>query len=139
MSLTVEDRLRIGELLARYAHVVDNKDWTALRELFTNDAIVDLTSYGVSSRVGIEDVMDFYIHAKHPLQHYGESIEIWREEPPTRVRSKWLVVYPGGRLSGGDYIDQVRKERDQWRLASRAVIRRWTSGQRSHSDQDVPS
>jgi 3-phenylpropionate/cinnamic acid dioxygenase small subunit len=128
MALTVEDRMGITEMLVRYAHLVDDRDWNALRDLFTVDAVFDLTSYGLPSRVGIEAVMDFFMTAQHPSQHYSENIDFASEECPIEVRSKWLVAYPRGRLAGGDYVDQVRSEANRWRLASRTVIRRWASG-----------
>jgi hypothetical protein len=42
----MSDRLEIQELFARYAHAVDSRDWVALKEVFTEDAVVDRTAMG---------------------------------------------------------------------------------------------
>lgn len=41
MSLSIEDRLTIHELLARLDHAVDSQDWDAYLALFTADASLD--------------------------------------------------------------------------------------------------
>ena len=38
---TLGDRLEINDLLTRYAHSVDSKDWTLYRSVFTEDAFID--------------------------------------------------------------------------------------------------
>src|SRR4051794_6892882 len=42
----VADRLAIQDLIARYAVVVDSRDYDALDELFTEDARIDFTAFG---------------------------------------------------------------------------------------------
>ena len=43
---TLGDRLDINDLLTRYAHSVDSKDWTLYRSVFTDDAFIDYESAG---------------------------------------------------------------------------------------------
>ena len=42
----VADRVEILDLLARYAAVVDRREWDALALLFTSDAVLDFTATG---------------------------------------------------------------------------------------------
>ncbi len=42
----VSYRLEINELLARYCHALDHKDWPTYLALFTPDAAMDLTTFG---------------------------------------------------------------------------------------------
>jgi hypothetical protein len=42
----VADRLAIQDLIARYAVVVDNRDYDAFDDLFTADARIDFTAFG---------------------------------------------------------------------------------------------
>jgi ketosteroid isomerase-like protein len=37
----LSDRVEIEQLMARYCHALDNRDWDALRQVFTEDAIHD--------------------------------------------------------------------------------------------------
>jgi ketosteroid isomerase-like protein len=42
----ISDRLEIQDLLARYSHAIDRRDWDALDQIFTPDAVIDYTSMG---------------------------------------------------------------------------------------------
>ncbi|EGD55175.1 hypothetical protein SCNU_09894 [Gordonia neofelifaecis NRRL B-59395] len=42
----MSDRLEIQDLLARYSHAIDDKEWDALDEVFTPDAYVDYRAAG---------------------------------------------------------------------------------------------
>jgi ketosteroid isomerase-like protein len=42
----ISDRLEIQDLLARYSHAIDRRDWNALDRVFTPDALIDYTSMG---------------------------------------------------------------------------------------------
>jgi ketosteroid isomerase-like protein len=46
MSAAAEDALAIQQLIARYAVVVDSRDFDALDGLFTDDAVVDFAAFG---------------------------------------------------------------------------------------------
>jgi len=43
----ISDRLEIQALLTRYAHAIDNRDWEALHDVFTEDAVIDYSAFGV--------------------------------------------------------------------------------------------
>lgn len=42
----ISDRLEIQDLLARYSHAIDRRDWDALDRVFTPDAMIDYTAMG---------------------------------------------------------------------------------------------
>lgn len=42
----VSDRCEIEQVIARYCNAIDHRDWDALDELFTAEAIVDYTAMG---------------------------------------------------------------------------------------------
>ena len=42
----ISDRLEIQDLLARYSHAIDRRDWDALDDIFTHDAMIDYTAMG---------------------------------------------------------------------------------------------
>ena len=45
----ISDRLEIQDLLARYCHAIDRRDWAALDGIFTPDALIDYTAMGGAS------------------------------------------------------------------------------------------
>ena len=44
----ISDRLEIQELLADYSHAIDHRQWDALDEVFTPDALIDYSEMGGS-------------------------------------------------------------------------------------------
>ena len=49
MTMTLQelsDRLEINDLIARYSYALDSRDYDALDELFTPDAVLDYTATG---------------------------------------------------------------------------------------------
>ena len=42
----ISDRLEIQDLMARYCHAIDRRDFAALDDMFTPDAIIDYTEMG---------------------------------------------------------------------------------------------
>ena len=48
MDIELADRLELHELPGRYGDAIDDRNWDRLRQIFTDDAVFDLT--GVGSR-----------------------------------------------------------------------------------------
>ncbi|MEC7091299.1 MAG: nuclear transport factor 2 family protein, partial [Pseudomonadota bacterium] len=42
----LSDRMEIQNILALYCEAIDNRDWEALDNFFTEDAIIDYTATG---------------------------------------------------------------------------------------------
>jgi len=61
MTLTHEqiaDRIEIEDVLARYCYAVDDRDWDAYRNLFTEDAVLDdRVTGGIQS--GVEELVKY--------------------------------------------------------------------------------
>ena len=43
-AIDLSDIVEIQQLLARYGHAIDDRDWTAFRALFLTDAVLDYTA-----------------------------------------------------------------------------------------------
>lgn len=44
--LDISDKVEINELLARYCHALDEKDWHPFQAIFLPDAVLDFTAFG---------------------------------------------------------------------------------------------
>jgi ketosteroid isomerase-like protein len=40
-SQEISDRLEIEQLLIRYCHAIDERDWDTYRSVYTDDAVID--------------------------------------------------------------------------------------------------
>ena len=124
---TVADRIEITDLLTRYAHAVDTKDWALYRSVFTADAEIDYSTAGgpagsleeVVSRLA--PMLDLFART----QHYVSNIAVDLQGDQARVRAMFLnpmVVTEAsdGRAAkqffcGGWYNHELVRAPDGWR------------------------
>lgn len=130
-STTLEDVEAIKQLKARYFRTLDTKQWDELREVFTNDVVVDTTDSGGSVVTGGDQVVAFL---KTTLGdaitvHQGHMPEI-ELTSPTTATGIWalndIVIFTsfGFRLDGyGHYHETYEKVDGEWRIASLTLTR----------------
>jgi len=90
----IEDRIEIGELLARYERGVDSKDWDLWRSVFTPDAYVDCSSAGAAagSRDEVAACLARRLSQTPMTQHLINNVEIEFDGDRAKVRA--LVFNP---------------------------------------------
>jgi 3-phenylpropionate/cinnamic acid dioxygenase small subunit len=133
MTITLEDRIAIQELLGLYGHLIDQRRWAELADVFSDDIVFDATSFGQQVTTSYRELMDHWTsdQAMHPLAHHVTNIVITEDPDGTvRVLSKALGVGVKGRVGSATYEDIVVKTADGWRLSRRvATLRRPDSSQ----------
>jgi SnoaL-like domain len=133
----ISDRIEIDELLARYSHAVDSRNWPLYRTLFTADARIDYTEMG--GDVGGVDEITEYLSNAMPMftgfQHMVSNIIIeFDGSDRATVRS---ILYNPMILGGGTpeehifvcglwYRDVVVRTTDGWKFQSRYEERSYT-------------
>jgi hypothetical protein len=124
--LTTDDRLDIAETLALHAHLVDADQLDRIDELFTPDAVYDMTAPGIGIFEGIDTIraaaaqMSASGHA--PIAHFvTNTILTSTREGEATALSKCLMIMATGTIQGVTYDDTLRRYQGQW-LISRRVI-----------------
>jgi SnoaL-like domain len=115
------DASEIIELLARYPHVVDNRDWDQAGTVFRAD--VQLGRSPVISS-GLENLTALVGSA--PATHGHNSTDVILDARPdgtVRAWSKFYIVRGDGTVGSGDYQDTLVKTAGGWRIAERDVSR----------------
>lgn len=127
-SLDATDVLAIHELLARYGHVIDERDWAQAEALFVPDARYDMSDFGLDAVCGARAIRALWVGQgeKHPLAHHATNIVVSEAPDGTvRVLSKGLGIGRRGRAGSVTYRDVVQHTPDGWRFAERVgVLRR---------------
>ena len=125
-ELALADRLEIHELMARYGNIIDERQFSRTREVFTADARYDLSDLDDGVMVGVEAIVAMWTASTtHPLAHHVTNVEITTEPDGTvAVYSKVIGVGYKGRVGSATYHDVVHKTDDGWRIAERVVILR---------------
>jgi hypothetical protein len=122
------DILAIQELLALYGHIIDEREWHRVAELFTATSVYDMSAFGIGIVHGAAAIRELWGRpgAAHPLAHHATNIVIRASEDGTvHVLSKGIGVDSGGRVGSVVYRDVVTRTAQGWRFASRtAQVRR---------------
>jgi hypothetical protein len=116
------DILAIHQLLALYGHIIDEREWGRVGELFTAAAVYDMSEFGLGVVHGATAIRDLWSRpdALHPLAHHATNIVVSEDPDGTvRVLSKGLGVGTDGRVGSVVYRDVVERTPQGWRFASR--------------------
>jgi SnoaL-like domain len=122
MSLDAGDILAIQQLLALYGHIIDEREWDRVGELFTAGALYDMSEFGVGTVRGAAAIQTLWSRpdAVHPLAHHATNIVVSEDPDGTvRVLSKGLGVGPNGRVGSVVYRDVVERTPAGWRFRER--------------------
>lgn len=120
----------IKQLKARYCRLLDTKDWTGWRALFTDDFVSDTAEAGGKVIVGADDFVAFTRRSlrAQPTVHQVHAPEI-EVISPTTARGVWALedvvrLAPGVNLRGyGHYTETYEKSADGWRIKTSKLTR----------------
>lgn len=128
MTIELADRMAIHELLALYGHLIDQRRWGELEQVFTADAVYDATDFGHEMTHTLADLQAHWQSddAMHPLAHHATNIVVTEDaDGRVRVLSKGIGVGSKGRVGSVTYYDVVVRTDAGWRLSyRRAQLRR---------------
>jgi uncharacterized protein (TIGR02246 family) len=126
----LDDIEAIKQLKARYFRTMDTKDWDGMREVFTDDVVIDTTGAGGGVISGADAFMAFLRDtlADAVTVHHGHMPEIVLSSPTTAT-GVWAmqdyIVWPNAmRLVGfGHYHETYEKVDEAWLIASSTLTR----------------
>jgi 3-phenylpropionate/cinnamic acid dioxygenase small subunit len=121
--------MEIEQLLIRYCHAIDQRDWDAYRSVYTEDATIDDVSAGPGNSV--EAMVEFLSRALDRvvlIQHAISTslIEVDGDRARARTICQCPVVLDRGNgetemfFQGLWYIDELVRTPTGWKIAKRA-------------------
>jgi ketosteroid isomerase-like protein len=125
----LEDRAEIGELVARYCLVMDDRDMTGMPELFTPDAVVR-SNDGVMNAVGLPAVIEMFrgrFSVLGPSNHFTHDRIVRFEDDDPDAASGIVLAHAEMHRKGQPmlaairYSDRYRRWRERWRIAERVM------------------
>lgn len=124
--LSTDDRYEISEILALHAHISDENQLDRLDELFTPDAVYDMTASGMGAFNGMDAIRAAAAglagsgHA--PLAHFVTNIVITStDDNEAAVLSKALMIMADGSPHAVTYADTLRRHDGRWRISHRII------------------
>jgi 3-phenylpropionate/cinnamic acid dioxygenase small subunit len=127
----ISDRLEIEDLLTRYAHAVDTKDWDLYRTVFTEDAFIDYESAGgIKGDLGtIVAWLAEALAAFPKTQHLVANIDARIDGDEAGVRAMFYnpMVMANGKnfFCGGYYNHTLVRTPEGWRSRRLAEESTW--------------
>lgn len=120
----IEDELEIGQLRARYCHLLDDRDWDAFIDLFTPDG----SFIGLAEVKGRDDLMEFFSQTVPSLAegfwHFctNGTVELDGDRATGRISMEYLSVTKGvSFVSAGHYDDEMVRVDGRWKFKSRRI------------------
>ena len=131
----ISDRMEINELLARYCHALDRKDWPTYRALFTPDAAMDFTAFGgpKGSVADVENFLSPVLDSIAGSEHMASTVIIDLDGDSAQARSAAIVPMTTLREDGSEhtvfnglwYEDSLVRTAQGWRINARTQVRGW--------------
>jgi ketosteroid isomerase-like protein len=120
------DQLAIRRLADLYGYLVDNRAFSRIGEVFTDDVVYEVSDFGDGVRRGIPEVVAGWRTARHPLAHHAVNVLIDEQPDGTAaVITLALGVGEKGRVGSVTHDDTAVRTPAGWRLSHRrAVLRR---------------
>ena len=125
----ISDRLEIQELLVKYAHAVDTRDWELFETVFTPDATIDYTEMGGSrgnvaeTRAFLEMAMPNFAGFQHMISNTVLEIDGDTAKSRTICHNPMVIDKGNGETHvfycGLWYVDKFVRTPDGWRIKER--------------------
>jgi hypothetical protein len=111
----------IQQLYALYGHVMDDRTWDRLGEIFTPEIVFDATSLGVPLMQGFGDIIHTSENSpQQPLAHHVTNVLVESiDGGEAKVRAKAIGMFSKGRAFSGDYEDTLVMTDAGWRIKHR--------------------
>lgn len=119
------DLVAIQQVLHRYPHAVDDRDWDAFSAIFAVDATCDMRAVGLGVTGDRAALVACFAAIDHPVAHHlmDPVIDVTGRDA-AHVRSKWLVVLADRSSLSGLYTDEMVRTPDGWRVRARVITTR---------------
>jgi SnoaL-like domain len=112
----------IQRLISLHGHVIDDRQWDRLDEIFAEDASFEIEGTDISLS-GIDAIDKFLRGIPHPLAHYSTNVLIDIEDGAdvATAKVKFFAPRANGTSAVGTYNDVIVRTENGWRFQRRLV------------------
>ena len=123
-SQTLSDRAEIADVVNLYHHLVDTPDATRLGEVFTADAVLDVSDYGQPLREGLETIIASFVNrgpSPMVVAHTATNLLIEVDGDTARCTSRCLAALRDGKVGAAVHSDALVRTAQGWRITRRVI------------------
>jgi hypothetical protein len=126
--MDANDTLAIQDVINLYGHILDDRRWLALAEVFASNARLDMTAFGVPVLTGLDAIQAAFSSTdRHPDAHLATNILVISAGDGAEVVSKGLLVMADGTARSIVYRDRLDRKAEGWRIGERTALPRTTA------------
>ncbi len=125
MTILIEDKLAIMELLAVYNHAIDYGDADAWLNTFTEDGVLEGVGKPIEGIKGLTAFVEDYVQNASPMHHWTNNHIIDIDGDTAEHRSYFIIMKlenPAAILATGRYKDKLKKIDGKWKFSLRDAI-----------------
>lgn len=131
----ISDRIEIQDLIARYAHAIDDRDWDGLDCVFTEDAIIDYTDVGgargtrAETKAYLAGAMTHFTGFQHLSSTTRLDLDGDRAKARTILFNPMVMQHEGAErvfFIGLWYCDDLVRTEAGWRITHRREEKSWS-------------
>ena len=135
----IVDRIAVIDVLIRYATACDRRDWRLFDDIFLPDVKTDYGNglYTFNNRQDVVNLIRSFLGGCGPTQHllgnYRIDLEGDMANSVCSVRAFHVGISDAAGLTyemAGEYRDHLKRTKDGWRIARRALVVNWEQGSR---------
>lgn len=116
----LSDERAIETLIPRYAHIVDDRRFAALGEVFHPEAVIDLGEAG--EKAGLETIIAWIEALPPPRAHLFTNISVTDlDAASARLRSTGSIFRTDGSVGIVRFDDRVERHGAGWRIRNRRI------------------
>lgn len=115
-----DDKLAIGEIVARYADYCDHGRWKDVVGLFAPDGVFDASKVYDKTMTGSAELHGFFESAPAAVGHHPTSWYTEVDGDSATNRMKMFVIFKSGIFSV-DYDWRLRREGDGWLIERQTI------------------
>ena len=124
--MNTDDRFQISETLALHAHLADEDQLDRFDELFTPDAVYDMSASGLGVFEGREVIRaaaaEMARSGHSPIAHFLTNVIITSTAADeATARSKGLMIMADGQPLAVNHDDVLRRHDGAWRISRRTI------------------
>jgi hypothetical protein len=126
MTISLEDRLAIHELVSLHGHVVDDGEFARLGEVFTVDVVYDLSPMGGDVLEGLDAIEQASLRLGdgNPVGHHVTNVIVSDSDDRVTARSKAIGIRKDGSAGSLVYDDILERTEAGWRISRRSITLR---------------
>lgn len=124
--LSSADRFDIHQLVQFYGHLIDEREYSRIDELFTDDITYDARQRGAGIHHGLQAVRDLWeAFPSHPIAHHATNVMI---DPLSadhaNVINKGILVHVDGTVHSNVYRNIAVRTDKGWRISHLVMSKR---------------